>query len=469
MATPIDNAQYADSMFANLRQSAGRYMDAQVQIAARAEQERKQREMMNLKRMQEIQDQQTEAEMRKALVAQQVEGQRDIANLQLTKEAAKNAADKAELEAKISADEKRRTRDAIRAVKAEYDGPEDLDKLGSEDDPATYGKILKVINAHKTGIASNSVKATKARLKAERAALNAQLNPTDEEMGIITGNAANLYGTGEFKKSSEKYNALLNSGLSPVEALETLKGEKGNNKFVQMVEFSRSGELRNLLTSKMNAPGYKVQNEQLARSEAQLSDFALKHNVGNLLFDTEPEADAGGGEGKGDGKKADASTFGASGGGKTTGAGGAGGGTAKPKPAPQPKPDVSNLAPAQSTGSGFSVMDWALPVAATPWEKIPGAVKNINTSRIQALLRLLGPRVASFGGTIARNAGPAARMGAAGVWLGDKFNDAFPNNGLAQIGRATADVIESPLEAEYARIAAERQRAALLANLTLRQ
>ncbi len=204
MATALENSQYADSMFANLRQSAGRYMDAQVQIAARAEQERKQREMMNLKRVQEIQDQQTEAEMRKALVAQQVDAQRDIANLQLTRDDARMTAAEKRDEARVAADEKRRTRDAIRAAKLEYNGPEDLDKLGSEDDPATFGKILKVINAHKTKIATDSVKATKASLEAQRMALNAQLKPTDEEMGIITGNAANLYGTGEFKKSSEK-------------------------------------------------------------------------------------------------------------------------------------------------------------------------------------------------------------------------------------------------------------------------
>ncbi len=95
----------------------------------------------------------------------------------------------------------------------------------------------------------------------------------------------------------------MNGGLSPTEALEALKGDKVNNKFVQMVEYSRAGELRNLLKSKMDAPSYKVQNEQLARSEAQLGDFALKHDVGNLLFDTAPAADTGGGEGKGGGKK----------------------------------------------------------------------------------------------------------------------------------------------------------------------
>jgi len=466
MATPESNYQLTNLLMAPVREGVGRYMDAQVQIAQRAEQERRQREMMNLRRMQEIQDQQTEAEMRKALVAQQVEGQKDIANLQLNRTAAQITADKKEQEAKFAADEKRRTREAIRAAKAEYTGPEDLDKFGPEDDPATLNKILNATKAHNTKIAGDSVKAALGSIQARRATLVGSLKPTDEELGIITGNAANLYSTGEFKGSYERYNALLSSGISPVEALEALKQNKPDKKFVQMVEYSRASELRNLLTSKMKAPDFQVANESLAKEESMLGNFALKNNVGNLLFDSSPAAPAGDG-GKKDAKTADATTFatGSGAGAGTTSAGG--GGTAKPKPTP--KPDVSNLTPSKSEGSNFSLTDWALPIAATPWEKIPGAIKNIDLSRARALLRLLGPRVASFGGALARNAGPAARMVAGGYWLGDKFNDVFPNNGLAQIGRSTADMIESPLDAEYARIAAERQRAAQLANLTLRQ
>lgn len=285
MATPIDNAQYADSLFSNLRQSAGRYMDAQVQIAARAEQERKQREMMNLKRVQEIQDQQTEAEMRKALVAQQVDAQRDIANLQLTRDDARWKAAQTREDTKVDEAEKKAVIANVRAAYEKYKadgGAKKLAEFGAENLAET---IYAIQNAHQEVVAES----TKRRfaqfgqnLMDRERQLAASVEPDEKELSAIKQDAIAFVSGDATQSNAAEYYAKLAAKNPEAAYTATVQRFPAFGAAVEAQVQRGSSAMR---AEKAKSPEFIKNLQSLSVDRQTITEAAVKNPYGDAFFE----------------------------------------------------------------------------------------------------------------------------------------------------------------------------------------
>jgi len=184
MATPESNLQLANLLFAPLREGAGRYMDAQVQIAARDAQERKQREMMNLRRMQEIQDQQATAELNMNLANLRAKTEKDIAADRLATEGARIKASEDRMNTQLTADEKKRLRENMHQAFAAYKGiggTKKIEEFGPLDDINTLFAIDSAVGEKKNELLMGEAQMSAKLLAQRNQALEEMTKLGDEE------------------------------------------------------------------------------------------------------------------------------------------------------------------------------------------------------------------------------------------------------------------------------------------------
>lgn len=137
MSTVAQNAALADSLFANLRDSGRRYLDTQGAIAQREAAMRRENELANLRRIQQVQDQQADANLRRELTAEQIKGQQTIEESRAKRD-----------DSKAEAAEKRAQVAAVRAAYARYQeagGDEPIEKFGPLDAEGTFFAIQKAM------------------------------------------------------------------------------------------------------------------------------------------------------------------------------------------------------------------------------------------------------------------------------------------------------------------------------------
>lgn len=192
MPTVAENAQLADSLFANLRGSVGRYLDTQSSIAQQARRERLQREMMNLKRAQELEDQRSEAAMRERLANIAVGGQERIEASRATRDDERIKAAQERDDAKAAEAERKARIAAVKAAFAKYQaagGDKKIKDFGPEDGEETYYAIVADMGEVEKNNRRAAFRVMAETLKSQERALAASVEPDEKEIASITQGA----------------------------------------------------------------------------------------------------------------------------------------------------------------------------------------------------------------------------------------------------------------------------------------
>lgn len=284
MATAIENAQYADSAFSNLRSSFGRYFDAQVQIAQRAEQERRTRELMNLKRVQEIQDQQAEAGLRERLMNLQVGGQKDIEESRANRDDARWKAAQTREDTKASEAEKKAVIASVRAAYEKYKadgGPKKLAEFGPEDSPDT---IYAIQNAHQEVVAED----TKRRfaqfgqnLMDRERALAASVEPDDKELSAIRQDAIAFVSGDAAQSNAAEYYAKLAAKNPDAAYTATVQRFPA---FGAAVEAQVQRGASAMRAEKAKSPEFIKNLQSLSVDRQTITEAAVKNPYGDAFF-----------------------------------------------------------------------------------------------------------------------------------------------------------------------------------------
>lgn len=204
MATPIQNAQFAQSLFDPMRQTVNSLMQSRLAIAQRNDQIARQTQLANLRRMQEIEDQKAKADLSTKLTNLQIAGQKDIESLRASRD-----------DAKASADAKKRVTRAVREAFAKYQeigGTKKIADFGALDDEATYYAIAAEAGALAKQQQGEQLTQYATMLRKREQELGQMLNPTPEDISSARDAAVSSLSLDDrFKDAAEIYSELVGS------------------------------------------------------------------------------------------------------------------------------------------------------------------------------------------------------------------------------------------------------------------
>lgn len=285
MATVLENAQFMDDRFAGLRQSAGRYLDAQVQMAQREAQERKQRELMNLKRLQELEDQKTEAALRTSLTNLTVEGQKDIEKSRATRDDARWTAAQAREDTKAAEAQTKATIANVRAAFAAYKaagGEKKITDFGREDDTNTLYAIQDGVREVEKDIQSRRFAGFADNLKMREREIAALAEPDENEMKAITQDAVAFVTADATQADAAKYYNRLAEKLEPEAAL--IAARQKYPAFAAAVDAQVQGRKSAIRAEKAKSPEF-VRNLQGLLADRQIvTKAAMDSPYGDAFF-----------------------------------------------------------------------------------------------------------------------------------------------------------------------------------------
>ena len=286
MATAAENYQLANLLFSPVRESAGKYLNAQVAIAERAAQERRQREMMNLKRVQELEDQRNEAAMRERLTNIGVKGQKDIEASQAERDDARFASAEKNQDARVAAAEKKAVVATVRAAYEKYKsagGEKKLADLGSEDSPDTIYAIQNAQQEVEGRIAKQKFVAAAEDLKARERALAASADLDEKEAKAVLSDAiAFVAGSPEYSDAAERFN-MLSKKLDAETALEVTRQKYPA--FGAAVDAQVSGNTRAIRAEKTKSPEFTISLKNLLSDRVATKAEADKSPYGDAFFE----------------------------------------------------------------------------------------------------------------------------------------------------------------------------------------
>lgn len=287
MADPLQNLQAMQALFQQPANAFSRSQSARLNMA-----------LNNLRRVQELEDQQAQINARMKLEQMADTRARDLANLQRSTqmqiaevseqkadrraEASENRADlraKAadeRADARNEAAEKKALRAAVRAAYERYTsagGTKKLSEFGAEDDANTLyslqgeiGKIQSALDDEKFGQAAEL-------LKQQEQKLSSLIAPSKAEIEQVEVNAVNALGSGPTKDAFEFYTDAISDGVPHSVAVQSmLKTYPGAAPVFQSAVSMGATELQAV---KMKSPEFVKGLDQLGRMRSTLVSQAM--------------------------------------------------------------------------------------------------------------------------------------------------------------------------------------------------
>lgn len=250
MATPLENARFAQTLFDPLRQSFSRNLDARLGLAQDERNQRLQAIRQNLLRAQALEDQAAEARLRTTLQEAQntaaAERNRDSLTFQ---------------DQKLTASEKAAARERVAEAYTQYKqlgGTDSLTKFGDKDSLETYYAIQDAIAPLQLEAQKKQGEAAANVLSGMRDELDAMANLSDAEISEEIGNAIATAATNpEYEKPLKALNKLI--GDNPdIKSLSTALAQVGQQypAFATTMAASLRGQINARRMEKVNSPEY---------------------------------------------------------------------------------------------------------------------------------------------------------------------------------------------------------------------
>ena len=282
----IQNYQFAQSLFDPTRQSVGRFLDTQATIAQQAQQLRRQKEMMNLKRLQELEDQATEAGLRTHLANIAVQGQKDVESSRAARDDARFASAMSREDAKATEAERKANIAQVKAAYAKYQaagGTEKIASFGPEDSPDTFYKIQEALGT-RVGENERTQFGTLANLLREREQeIVAITMPTEDEVSALTDQAIqNMALVDGMEDAVKMYNKLA-AKLDPATAIDQVSLKYPA--FARALKTQVTASVSALRAEKAKSPEFirNLQGYQAERSA--VTKAALESPFGSAFFE----------------------------------------------------------------------------------------------------------------------------------------------------------------------------------------
>lgn len=294
MATPLQNAQFAQTLFDPLRQSVARNLDTRAAIAQREADMRLQTIRQNLLRAQALEDQQAEARARTALQESQ-----NIAAAQRNRESLTFQ------DQKLTAAEKAVARERVAEAYREYKrlgGKDTLKDFGEADSLDTLFNLNDAIAPLQIEAQKKQAEAGATLLGGMRDELNAMANLSDAEVSEEISNVIALAATNEeYEKPLKALNKLI--GEKPdIQSLSSALAQVGQRypAFATAMGASLRSQINTRRMEKLNSPEYANKAREFRDAQEGIiksfrDPLAATEFYANLNNRSQRAGDAGGG------------------------------------------------------------------------------------------------------------------------------------------------------------------------------
>lgn len=274
MATPLQNAQFAQTLFDPLRQSVARNFDTRAAIAQREADLRLQTIRQNLLRAQALEDQQAEARLRTALQKSQ-----NTAAAQRNRESLRFQRDRLDATEKAAARE--RINEAY-AIYTQLGGDKKLTDFGANDDPETLYALQRTIAPlQQKRDRENAENMANFLNERRRQVMDFTKLTPDEELAAANSALDVLAGEKQHREAVEQFTKRLSDGFKVDAALQDVA--KDYPAFVRAYNMQYSQVAGMMRNAKAESPEYKAAVGDLRTSTEQAFRNIRDPNVSSWL------------------------------------------------------------------------------------------------------------------------------------------------------------------------------------------